>query len=136
MEPTESTPFHTTIYRRPTFKCEDLQLETQLQYYIHGDESRRAQNTIIEFAISLKTQKRKNAKTQSFYYAFKCGPTVTGYLCESDICANMQVKLRNIRIIRTYISIATPPNQIQHVWSSLTEIFTKLVSLASKSQLG
>ena len=33
-------------------------LETQLKYYVHGDESRRAQNTIIEFAFSLKTQKR------------------------------------------------------------------------------
>ena len=64
---------------RPTFKCEDainvnanfLQLlETQLKYdYIRGDESRRAQNAIIEFA----------KRMQSFYYAFKCGPTVYSY---------------------------------------------------------
>ena len=53
-------------------KCEcefppDSQLlETQLKYYVRGDESRRAQNAIIEFAILLKTQ--------SVYYAFKCGP--------------------------------------------------------------
>ena len=64
-----------TIYRRPTYKCEDainananVFPDSQLAYYIHGDESRRAHNAIIEFAISLKTQ--------SFYYAFKCGPTV------------------------------------------------------------
>ena len=55
-------------YRRPTYKCEDVinanvfpdsqLLNSQLAYYIHGDESRRAQNAIIEFAISLKTRKR------------------------------------------------------------------------------
>ena len=68
------------VYRRPTFKCEDAinananfppdsqSLNSQLRYYVRGDESRRAQNAIIEFAISLKTQ--------SFYYAFKCGPMV------------------------------------------------------------
>ena len=47
-------------------KCEcnffsDSQLlNSQLTYYVHirGDESRRAQNAIIEFAISLKTRKR------------------------------------------------------------------------------
>ena len=33
-------------------------LETQLKYYVRGDESRWAQNAIIEFAISLKTRKR------------------------------------------------------------------------------
>ena len=33
-------------------------LNSQLAYYIRGDESRRAQNAIIEFVISLKTQKR------------------------------------------------------------------------------
>ena len=57
-------------YRRPTYKCEDAinananfypgsqLLNSQLTYYIRGDESRRAQNAIIEFAISLKTRKR------------------------------------------------------------------------------
>ena len=33
-------------------------LETQSTYYVRGDESRRAQNAIIEFTISLKTRKR------------------------------------------------------------------------------
>ena len=33
-------------------------LETQLKYYVRGDESRRAQNAIIEFTISLKMRKR------------------------------------------------------------------------------
>ena len=68
------------MYRRPTYKCEDAinanadffsdsqLLNSQLTYYVHGEESRWAQNAIIEFAISLKTQ--------SFYYTFKCGPTV------------------------------------------------------------
>ena len=72
------------VYRKPTFKCEDainakansfpdLQLlNSQLTYYVRGDESRRAQNAIIEFAISLKTRKRN-----LFCYAFKCGPTVS-----------------------------------------------------------
>ena len=57
-----------SIYHRPTFKCEDAinanffspdsqLLETQLQYYVRGDESRWAQNAIIEFAISLKMRK-------------------------------------------------------------------------------
>ena len=67
---------------RPTYKCEDAinanaisppdsqLLNSQLKYYVRGDESRRAQNAIIEFAISLKTQ--------SFYYTFKCGPTAHG----------------------------------------------------------
>ena len=49
--------------------------DSQLMYYVHGDESRRAQNAIIEFAISLKTQ--------SFYYAFKCGPTVSAWPASS-----------------------------------------------------
>ena len=35
-------------------------LNSQLTYYVRGDESRRAQNTIIEFAISLKTRKRNH----------------------------------------------------------------------------
>ena len=55
-------------YRRPTFKCKDVinananffpdsqLLETQSTYYVRGDESRRAQNAIIEFTISLKTR--------------------------------------------------------------------------------
>ena len=51
-------------------------LNSQLQYYVRGDESRRAQNVIIEFAISLKTRKRN-----LLYYAFKCGPTVSHSLC-------------------------------------------------------
>ena len=54
-------------YRRPTFKCEDAicananffpdsqLLNSQLTYYVCGDKSRRAQNAIIEFTISLKT---------------------------------------------------------------------------------
>ena len=46
-------------------------IRTQLKYYIRGDESRRAQNAIIEFTISLITR-----KCNLFYYAFKCGPTV------------------------------------------------------------
>ena len=60
------------VYHRPTFKCEDAinanananflpdsqSLNSQLRYYVRGDESRRAQNAIIEFAISLKTRKR------------------------------------------------------------------------------
>ena len=71
------------VYRRPIFKCEDAinvnasffpdsqLLETQLKYtyIVRGDESRRAQNAIIEFTISLKSRKQ-------YYYAFKCGPTV------------------------------------------------------------
>ena len=53
-------------------------IRTQLKYYIHvrGDESRWAQNTIIELAISLKTRKRN-----LFYYTFKCGPTVFHCRC-------------------------------------------------------
>ena len=43
------------------FSPDSQLLETQLKYYVCGDESRRAQNTIVEFAISLK-----NAQTQSF----------------------------------------------------------------------
>ena len=36
----------------------DLQLlETQSKYYLRGDASRRDQNAIIEFAISLKMRK-------------------------------------------------------------------------------
>ena len=49
---------------RPTFKCEDAInananfssrsaiFRTQLKYYVRADESRRAQNAIIEFAMS------------------------------------------------------------------------------------
>ena len=51
-------------------------LNSLLTYYVRGDESRRAQNAIIEFAISLKTRKR-NLFT---YYAFKCGPAVSSFL--------------------------------------------------------
>ena len=59
----------TTVYRRSAFKCEDainanenfppdLQLlNSQLQYYVRGDESSQAQNTIIELTISLKMRK-------------------------------------------------------------------------------
>ena len=37
----------------------DSQLfNSQLTYYVRGDESRQAQNAIIEFTISLKTRKR------------------------------------------------------------------------------
>ena len=32
--------------------------ETQSTYYVRGDESRQAQNIIVEFTISLKTLKR------------------------------------------------------------------------------
>ena len=58
------------MYRRPTFKCKDAinanvipppprfaNLRMQLKYYICGDESRRTQHAIIEFAISLKMRK-------------------------------------------------------------------------------
>ena len=77
----EDTDHSTERYRRPTYKCEDAinananfspdsqLLSSQLTYYVGGDESRRAQNAIIEFAISLKTRKH-NLST------FKCGPTV------------------------------------------------------------
>ena len=51
-------------------------IRTQLKYYVCGDESRRAQNAIIEFA---------NAKKQSFYYAFKCGPTVIYVIGNRDM---------------------------------------------------
>ena len=54
-----------SVYHRSTFKCEDainvnafpdLQLlNSQLKYYVRGDESRWAQNAIVQFAISLKT---------------------------------------------------------------------------------
>ena len=57
-------------HRRPTFKCEDAinanaiffpdsqLLNLQLTYYVCGYyESRRAQNVVIEFAISLKMRK-------------------------------------------------------------------------------
>ena len=57
-----------SVYHRPTFKYNDAMnvnafpdlklLNLQLKYYVRGDESRRAQNTIVEFAISLKTRKR------------------------------------------------------------------------------
>ena len=57
------------VYCRPIFKYEDAinaiaiffflpdsqLLEMQLKHYIRGDESRRAQNAVIEFAITLKT---------------------------------------------------------------------------------
>ena len=54
--------------RMRIFSPDSQLLNSQLAYYVRGDESRRAQNVIIEFAISLKTQ--------SFHYAFKYGPTV------------------------------------------------------------
>ena len=50
-------------------------LETQLQYYVRGDESRRAQNAIIQFAISLKVQKRNLFTTHlnvGLRYVFVC----------------------------------------------------------------
>ena len=58
------------MYRRPTFKCEDAinanaifspdsqLLETQSTYYARITYVLRTQNAKIEFAISLKTQKR------------------------------------------------------------------------------
>ena len=50
-------------YRRPTFKCEDAinanaNFPLISNYYVRGDESRQAQNAIIEFTISLKMRKR------------------------------------------------------------------------------
>ena len=81
-DPLSDEFYHVRNYRRPTFKCEDainvnanfpprfaiIRTKLKYWYYVCGDESRQAQNAVIELAISFKTQ--------TFYYAFKCGPTV------------------------------------------------------------
>ena len=49
------------------------QLKSQLTYYVRGDESRRAQNAIIEFAVSLKMRKRDLFATHLMWaYGIHC----------------------------------------------------------------
>ena len=85
-------------------------LNSQLTFYVRGDQSRRAQNAIIEFAISLKTQ--------SFYYAFKCGPTVphldTHIYRQTDAQTDIHSYIHTVAIIPRLRDVPKAPVPIGH----------------------
>ena len=93
----------TTVYRRSAFKCEDainanenfppdLQLlNSQLQYYVRGDESSQAQNTIIELTISLKTRKH-NLITAHLNVGLRyCTENIECYIIGPKSCTFMTI---------------------------------------------